>query len=43
MLNQEIYMLCLPSTVKTHEPLPGLLTTMASSSFSAVMSGNFFL
>lgn len=36
-------MLFLPSTSNTELPLPGFETTIASFSFSSVMSGNFFL
>lgn len=32
-----------PTTLKMTLPLPGLLTTTASCSFSAVIFGNFFL
>lgn len=38
-----VHTLVCPLTSKTLLPLPGFDTTIASSSFSSVMSGNFFL
>lgn len=39
----QVYTLSLPCTSNTALPLPGLLTTIASPSFSSVISGKCFL